>query len=146
MMLHIQRGAESPQHRDIRIIGFKEVPQCAAVRGRATIPKSPWKPSAAAGRRSSCLWRTPREAAVVESVDVYGACSLSQVVRFLRGYIAFEPVRSLNRWPGTGSAEQDLDFGEVKGQQHVKRRRSRRRPAGTTFSPLDLFLPLVETH
>ena len=72
------------------------------------------------------------EAAVVESVDVYGACSLSQVVHFLRGYIALEPVHSLNCWPETESAEQDLDFGEIKGQQHVKRRRSRR-PAGTTF-------------
>ena len=68
----------------------------------------------------------PREAAVVEGVDVYGACSLSQVVRFLRGYIAFEPVRSLNRWPETGSAEQDLDFGEVKGH---RMRFSRRRKA-----------------
>jgi magnesium chelatase family protein len=58
---------------------------------------------------------------VVEGVDVYGACSLSQVVHFLRGDIALEPVRSTNGWPEAGSAEQDLDFGEVKGQQHVKR-------------------------
>jgi magnesium chelatase family protein len=48
------------------------------------------------------------EAAVVEGVDVYGASSL-------------EPVRSINGWPEAGFAEQDLDFGEVKGQQHVKR-------------------------
>jgi predicted ATPase with chaperone activity len=27
----------------------------------------------------------------------------------------------MNSWPEVGSAEQDLDFGEVKGQQHVKR-------------------------
>jgi magnesium chelatase family protein len=32
-----------------------------------------------------------------------------------------EPVRSLNGWSDLGPAEQDLDFGEVKGQQHVKR-------------------------
>jgi predicted ATPase with chaperone activity len=32
-----------------------------------------------------------------------------------------EPVRSVNGWPEAGSTEQDLDFGEVKGQQHVKR-------------------------
>jgi magnesium chelatase family protein len=57
----------------------------------------------------------------VEGVDVYGACSLSQVVHFLRGDIALEPVPSLNGWSDVGSAEQDLDFGEVKGQQHVKR-------------------------
>ena len=61
------------------------------------------------------------EAAVVEGVDVYGACSLSQVVHFLRGDIALEPVRSTNGWPAAEPAEQDLDFGEVKGQQHVKR-------------------------
>jgi predicted ATPase with chaperone activity len=61
------------------------------------------------------------EAAVVEGVDVYGACSLSQVVHFLRGDIALDPVHSINGWPDAGSAEPDLDFGEVKGQQHVKR-------------------------
>jgi predicted ATPase with chaperone activity len=116
-------------HRDIRFIGFKEIPQCAAVRGRATIPKSPWKPSAAAGRLLSCPRENAAEAAVVKSVDLCGACSLSQVVHFLRGYIALEPVHSLNCWPETESAGQDLDFGEVKGQQHVKRRRSRRRRA-----------------
>jgi magnesium chelatase family protein len=61
------------------------------------------------------------EAGVVEGVDVYGACSLSQVVHFLRGDIGLEPVRSTNGWSDAGSAEQELDFGEVKGQQHVKR-------------------------
>jgi hypothetical protein len=61
------------------------------------------------------------EAAVVEGVDVYGACSLSQVVHFLRGDIALDPVHSINGWRDAGSAEPDLDFGEVKGQQHVKR-------------------------
>ncbi len=61
------------------------------------------------------------EAAVVEGVDVYGACSLSQVVHFLRGDIALDPVHSINGWPAAGSAEPDLDLGEAKGQQHVKR-------------------------
>jgi magnesium chelatase family protein len=61
------------------------------------------------------------EAAVVEGVDVYGASSLSEVVHFLRGDVSLEPVRSSNGWPATETAEQDLDFGEVKGQQHVKR-------------------------
>jgi magnesium chelatase family protein len=61
------------------------------------------------------------EAVVVEGVDVYGATSLSQVVHFLRGDISLTPVRSTNGWSDTGSAEQDLDFGEAKGQQHVKR-------------------------
>ena len=61
------------------------------------------------------------EAAVVDGLDVYGACSLSQVVHFLRGDIVLDPVRSTNGWPEAGPVEQDLDFGEVKGQQHVKR-------------------------
>ena len=58
---------------------------------------------------------------MVEGVEVYGACSLSQVVHFLRGDIALDMVHSINGWPDAGSAEPDLDFGEVKGQQHVKR-------------------------
>jgi magnesium chelatase family protein len=61
------------------------------------------------------------EAAAVEGIDVFGACSLSQVVHFLWGDIVLEPVRSINGWPDAESAEQDLDFGEIKGQQHVKR-------------------------
>ena len=61
------------------------------------------------------------EAAVVEGVDVYGAGSLSEVVQFLRGEISLEPVRSTNDWSETKFGDQDLDFGEVKGQQHVKR-------------------------
>jgi magnesium chelatase family protein len=61
------------------------------------------------------------EAAVVEGVDVYGACSLSQVVHFLRGDIALDPVHSINGWPDAGSAEPDLDLGEAKGQQYAKR-------------------------
>jgi magnesium chelatase family protein len=61
------------------------------------------------------------EAAVVEGVSFYAICSISQVVHFLRGDIALELVRSTNGWSEVGAAEQELDFGEVKGQQHVKR-------------------------
>ena len=61
------------------------------------------------------------DAAVVEGVDVYGAGSLSEVVQFLRGEISLEPVRSANDWSEARFEDQDLDFGEVKGQQHVKR-------------------------
>ena len=58
---------------------------------------------------------------MVDGVDVYGASSLSEVVHFLRGDISLAPVRSTNGWSDTGSGEQELDFKEVKGQQHVKR-------------------------
>jgi hypothetical protein len=78
------------------------------------------------------------EAAVVEGVDVYGVCSLSQVVQFLRGDLALEPVRSMNGWPEVGSSEHDLDF-EVKGQQHVKRESKSPPLEDIIFSPLDLF-------
>jgi magnesium chelatase family protein len=61
------------------------------------------------------------EAAVVEGVDVYGVCSLSEVVQFLRGEKVLEPVRSTNGWTNAVHPEQELDFSEVKGQQHVKR-------------------------
>jgi magnesium chelatase family protein len=61
------------------------------------------------------------EAGVVEGINVYGASSLSEVVQFLRGDQVLEPVRSANGWFHAGFGEQELDFGEVKGQQHVKR-------------------------
>jgi hypothetical protein len=32
-----------------------------------------------------------------------------------------EPVRSTNGWTNAVHTEQELDFSEVKGQQHVKR-------------------------
>ena len=61
------------------------------------------------------------EAAVVDGLDVYGIHSLSDVVKFLRGETILEPVRPCNGWPKIASSELDLDFAEVKGQQHVKR-------------------------
>jgi magnesium chelatase family protein len=61
------------------------------------------------------------EAGVVEGINVYGASSLSEVVQFLRGDRVLEPVCSANGWFHAGFGEQELDFGEVKGQQHVKR-------------------------
>ena len=43
------------------------------------------------------------------------------MVEFLRGNKVLEPVRSTNDWHAAGAVDQDLDFGEVKGQHHVKR-------------------------
>jgi hypothetical protein len=68
-----------------------------------------------------------------------GAGSLSEVVQFLRGDIALVPMRSVNGWSDVGSAEQELDFGEVKGQQHVNAQLRSPPPVGITFSPLDLL-------
>jgi magnesium chelatase family protein len=61
------------------------------------------------------------EAAVVEGLDVYGIHSLSDVVKFLRGETILEPARLVNGWPKIASSDLDMDFAEVKGQQHVKR-------------------------
>ena len=58
---------------------------------------------------------------MVEGVDVYGATSLAEAVEFLRGHKSLEPVRSSTDWYSAGDADQELDFGEVKGQRHVKR-------------------------
>jgi magnesium chelatase family protein len=61
------------------------------------------------------------EAAVVEGLDVYGIRCLSDVVKFLRGEFVPEPVRSSNGWSKVPFSESEMDFAEVKGQQHVKR-------------------------
>ncbi len=62
-----------------------------------------------------------REAAVVEGVSVHGANHLAQVVEALSGNRPLEAtVISLPDLADDGSATE-LDFAEVKGQQHAKR-------------------------
>jgi magnesium chelatase family protein len=58
---------------------------------------------------------------VVEGVEVYGASSLGEVVEFLRDQRSLEPVQSTSDWYTNGAPDQELDFGDVKGQRHVKR-------------------------
>ena len=69
-------------------------------------------------QRKNCILT---ELVAYEGVDVYGVCSLSEVMQFLRGEKVLEPVRSTNAWTNAAHPEQELDFSEVKGQQHVKR-------------------------
>jgi magnesium chelatase family protein len=60
-----------------------------------------------------------REAAAIGGLEVRGAETLSQVVDFLRGA---SDLPRVGEDTGTfGDAEDDLDFAEVKGQEHVKR-------------------------
>jgi magnesium chelatase family protein len=50
------------------------------------------------------------EAAVVEGVDVYGVCSLSQVVQFLSGDIALDPF---DRFLGAPAIAETIRFIEA---------------------------------
>lgn len=62
-----------------------------------------------------------REAAVVDGVEVIPVASLGQAVEFLRGELAIEPVRLNVVALFAEHAHSDVDFLEVKGQEHVKR-------------------------
>lgn len=62
-----------------------------------------------------------QEAAVVESVKIFGMQTLPQVVEFLTGNAPQEPVRiDVRNAFETYSAYQE-DFSEVRGQEHAKR-------------------------
>jgi magnesium chelatase family protein len=61
------------------------------------------------------------EAAVVDGLEVRGAATLEQVVRFMEG-AADIPLAAVDRDALFRSAsEYDADFADVKGQDHVKR-------------------------
>ncbi len=61
------------------------------------------------------------EAAVVDDVEVYGVDSLAQAVSFLAGELPLEPtVVDLDELSST-AALYDVDFSDVRGQEHVKR-------------------------
>ncbi len=61
------------------------------------------------------------EAAVVDGIDVYGVDSLQQVVEFLTGNndLRTTEVDIKNIFRNDG--QYDVDFSDVKGQEHVKR-------------------------
>jgi magnesium chelatase family protein len=61
------------------------------------------------------------EAAMVDRIDIYGVQNLRQTFAFLRGETPLLPTSA--DLTGFFSAHQshDVDFGEVKGQGHVKR-------------------------
>ncbi|MCJ7830428.1 MAG: YifB family Mg chelatase-like AAA ATPase, partial [Desulfobacterales bacterium] len=62
-----------------------------------------------------------REAAVVQEVDVLPAGSLSQLVDFLRGACRIAPERVDVAGIFEQGREDEVDFGEVLGQEHAKR-------------------------
>ncbi|MEM1328946.1 MAG: YifB family Mg chelatase-like AAA ATPase [Planctomycetota bacterium] len=62
-----------------------------------------------------------REAAVVEGVQVYGARTLQEVVAWINGELEPEPVPGPDVAAMLRGAEAPVDFGEVRGQETVKR-------------------------
>ncbi len=63
-----------------------------------------------------------REAAVVESLEVYGVSSLRQVAMMLGGEIEIErTVLETEDFEEAAAGRYDEDFSDVKGQAHVKR-------------------------
>ncbi len=62
-----------------------------------------------------------QEAAVVNGVDIIPVSTLSEAFEFLRGERVIEPVHVDLRAVFSNHAHYDVDFSEVKGQEHVKR-------------------------
>ena len=62
-----------------------------------------------------------REAAVVGGIDVLAVPRLSQSVEFLCGLMAIPPERVDVQTIFQGARDHDIDFCDVKGQEHVKR-------------------------
>jgi magnesium chelatase family protein len=62
-----------------------------------------------------------REAAVVQSVEVFGVASLSQAVGFLTGQLPLETTTIDIDETFNVAAVYDVDFSDVKGQESVKR-------------------------
>jgi magnesium chelatase family protein len=61
------------------------------------------------------------EAAVVEGVEVYGVSSLTEAVGFLAGQLPLEPASVDLDALFARAARYDVDFADVRGQEHAKR-------------------------
>lgn len=62
-----------------------------------------------------------REGSIVEGLPVYGVRDLGQLVDFLNGVAPLEPCRVDVGELFERAATPDVDFAEVRGQEHVKR-------------------------
>ncbi len=61
------------------------------------------------------------EAAVVEGLDVIGVRTLGEVIDYLRGDLTLDPIRVDRERLFTEGSQYDVDFFDVKGQEHAKR-------------------------
>ncbi len=62
-----------------------------------------------------------QEAAVVDGIEVYGVDSLAQAVGFVAGELPLEPTNVDLDQLFAQAASYDVDFADVRGQEHVKR-------------------------
>lgn len=62
-----------------------------------------------------------KEASVVEGINVIGVETLTQVVNYLNKKIKIEPQKAKIEEIIKNTNQVDLDFSEVKGQEHTKR-------------------------
>ena len=62
-----------------------------------------------------------REAAVVDGVRVFGVSTLAEVVGLLNGSLDLEPTPAADVASMLERSEAPVDFGEIKGQESVKR-------------------------
>jgi magnesium chelatase family protein len=62
-----------------------------------------------------------REASVVAGISVYPVKTLSQVVEFFRGRFSIDPEQADIPSIFKPNDENEVDFAEVRGQEHVKR-------------------------
>ena len=62
-----------------------------------------------------------KEASVVSGIEIYGAETLTQVVKFLNGITKIEQMQVDVEELFTSNANNLLDFSEVKGQENIKR-------------------------
>ena len=101
---------------------------------------SPGKPSGVIGRFSLCLRKmSPKPLWWRALINVYGANSLSEVVQFLRGEKAMEPVRSANGWACAEPLNRTLISGSSRASSMSNALSKSPLPAVTIFSALDLF-------
>ena len=58
---------------------------------------------------------------MVDKIDIYGVYNLRQTFGFLRGETPLLPTRADLTGFFAGHQNYEVDFGDVKGQGHVKR-------------------------